>query len=288
MEKMIDSLMRTFRELLQENSWLTQPTKEEALKKLSFITRKVGYPDFILNDTALNAANDMYEVNRANYFGNFIDIKKKNNIMMLQSLHEPVDRTEWLISPASARASYVSVTNEILFSAGFLNPPFYSRKFSDAHIYGSIGTVIAHELTHGFDISGSTYDEKGNLRQWWQEDDRKTFESRTQCMVDQYSQFVDKELNMTAYRSVITERGQEENKYPTLPYSQNQIFFIGFAQNWCINAVPGARAFMLRYHVHSPGYIRVLGSIQNSEDFGKVFNCPVGTPMNPQKKCEVW
>ncbi|XP_025111679.1 neprilysin-1-like isoform X1 [Pomacea canaliculata] len=129
-------------------------------------------------------------------------------------------------------------------------------------------------------------------------------------MVDQYSQFVDKELNMTvdgrqtideniadsvgikkafrAYRSVITERGQEENKYPTLPYSQNQIFFIGFAQNWCINAVPGARAFMLRYHVHSPGYIRVLGSIQNSEDFGKVFNCPVGTPMNPQKKCEVW
>ncbi|XP_025111681.1 neprilysin-1-like isoform X3 [Pomacea canaliculata] len=99
-------------------------------------------------------------------------------------------------------------------------------------------------------------------------------------MVDQYSQFVDKELNMTvdgrqtideniadsvgikkafrAYRSVITERGQEENKYPTLPYSQNQIFFIGFAQNWCINAVPGARAFMLRYHVHSPGYIRSM------------------------------
>ncbi|XP_025081160.1 neprilysin-1-like isoform X2 [Pomacea canaliculata] len=310
MEKMIDSLIRTFRELLQGSSWMTQPTKEAALKKLSFITRKIGYPDLILNDTALNAKSDMYEVDLQNFFGTVNEINKKDYLWMLKNLRKPVDRTKWFMSASTVNAYYDPSSNEIVFPAGILNPPFYSKTFSDAHIYGSIGVVIAHELTHGFDTTGSTYDEKGNLRQWWQEDDLKNFQSRTQCMVDQYNQFVDKELNMTvngrltigeniadcggvkgafrAYRSVITERGQEENKYPTLPYTQNQIFFIGFAQLWCSRYLPKFRAVLLQTDPHSPDVFRVLGSIQNSKEFGEVFNCPVGTPMNPQKKCEVW
>ncbi|PVD36827.1 hypothetical protein C0Q70_03817 [Pomacea canaliculata] len=268
---------------------------EIQLAKLSFITRKIGYPDLILNDTALNAKSDMYEVDLQNFFGTVNEINKKDYLWMLKNLRKPVDRTKWFMSASTVNAYYDPSSNEIVFPAGILNPPFYSKTFSDAHIYGSIGVVIAHELTHGFDTTGSTYDEKGNLRQWWQEDDLKNFQSRTQCMVNGRLTIGENIADcggvkgaFRAYRSVITERGQEENKYPTLPYTQNQIFFIGFAQLWCSRYLPKFRAVLLQTDPHSPDVFRVLGPFQNSEEFGKVFNCPVGTLMNPQKKCEVW
>ncbi|XP_025083813.1 endothelin-converting enzyme 2-like isoform X1 [Pomacea canaliculata] len=310
MTRMIESLMKTFKEMLQENTWMTQATRDEALKKLSYFTVKVGYPDFILNDTALNEKTSMYNVVESHFFGTYLDIAKKSYLLMLKSLREPVDKTAWGMAAFEVNAYYRALNNEIVFPAGISNPPFYSSGISDALLYGGIGTIIGHEITHGFDSQGSAYDEKGNLRQWWQDVDLNVFKSRTQCLVDQYSQFAYSSLNMTvngkltlgeniadcggireafrAYRSVIKERGQEEDKYPTLPYTQDQLFFIGFAQSWCSLVTAYSLRTSLLTDVHSPNDFRVMGSIQNSDDFGRVFNCSVGKPMNPQHKCQVW
>ncbi|XP_025083825.1 endothelin-converting enzyme 1-like [Pomacea canaliculata] len=136
---------------------------------------------------------------------------------------------------------------------------------------------------------------------------RRFSKTALKCLVDQYNNFVDKVVNLhvdglhtldenvadisglkvafKAYRSVIKERGREEDKYPTLPYTPDQLFFIGYAQVMCSNYGPDTRLQNLRC-THSPNYFRVMGSIQNNEDFGRVFNCPVGKPMNPKHKCQ--
>ncbi|XP_025080081.1 neprilysin-4-like [Pomacea canaliculata] len=309
-EHMFEKLTVAFKEMLLEVTWMTQRTMEKALKKLNNLGNKIGYPDLILNDTALNAKSEMYIVEENNFFGNNLEITKKFRLSMLQKLRKPVDVTEWPLSPSTVNAFHSYQTNEIVFPAGVLSPPFYSRKLSDALMFGSIGFIIGHEITHGFDISGSTFDEKGNLNLWWTEEDFKIFQNRTQCLVNQFSQFVDKELNMhvngwltlheniadnggvkeafRAYRSVIKERGREEDKYPSLPYTQDQLFFIGLAQVLCGKFSPSSRKLYLLSDSYSPDNFRVIGTLQNSEDFERVFKCPVGSPMNPRHKCQVW
>ncbi|XP_025083823.1 endothelin-converting enzyme 1-like [Pomacea canaliculata] len=271
--------------------------------------RKIGYPEFVLDDTALNAKSDKYFVNEDDFFGTSLDILVERTVYALQNLGRQEYRTEWSMPIYSVNAFYNPYVNEIVFPAGILTLPILVKNFTTAELYGNLGTVIAHEISHSFHGTGADFDEKGNLSQWWGQKDLKIFQNRSQCLVDQYNKFVDKEMNLhvdgsltldeniadncalkqafKAYRSVIKERGREEDQHPSLPYTPDQLFFIGFAQAWCSNYGPELRKVVMM-NDHSPNNFRVIGSIQNNKDFGRVFNCPVGKPMNPKHKCEVW
>ncbi|KAK7482533.1 hypothetical protein BaRGS_00026244, partial [Batillaria attramentaria] len=288
-EHMITNLRAAFREMVIESEWMTNKTKQAALDKLEFVKYKLGYPDYLMNDTALNSKTKEFNISEALFFESNIRHHDQKNIEAMQKLRKPVDRDEWLVSADTVNAFYDPVKNEMVFPAGILNKPFFSEQFLDALNYGGVGMVIGHELTHGFDDQGRTYDKLGNLQAWWQDEDVKRFNEKKKCMVQQYSQFEYPGLNINvngeltigediadngglkeafmAYRKAIAKRGKEEAKLPVLPYTPDQLFFIGFSQFWCSNDRD-----------------RVMGPLRNSEDFSRAFNCPRGSPMNPEKK----
>ncbi|PVD36860.1 hypothetical protein C0Q70_03850 [Pomacea canaliculata] len=226
----------------------------EYLSNLSSMGRKIGYPEFVLDDTALNAKSDKYFVNEDDFFGTSLDILVERTVYALQNLGRQEYRTEWSMPIYSVNAFYNPYVNEIVFPAGILTLPILVKNFTTAELYGNLGTVIAHEISHSFHGTGADFDEKGNLSQWWGQKDLKIFQNRSQCLVDQYNKFVDKEMNLhvdgsltldeniadncalkqafKAYRSVIKERGREEDQHPSLPYTPDQLFFIGFAQGY--------------------------------------------------------
>ena len=176
--------------------------------------------------------------------------------------------------------------------------------------YGGIGTVIGHEITHGFDNVGRKYDKYGNLKQWWDQKIIDNFNEQARCMVNQYSSYVVPEANMTikgnltlgeniadngglkqsyrAYQRWVLDQGKEEPKLPGLDLTNNQLFFISFAQQWCMNMNRQAAQYLILRDTHSPNQFRVIGTLQNSEEFATAFSCPRKSYMNPEKKCSVW
>ncbi|XP_011861519.1 PREDICTED: neprilysin-2-like [Vollenhovia emeryi] len=199
--------------------------------------------------------------------------------------------------------------NISVFPAGILQPRFYSQHFPKSLNYGGIGVVIGHEITHGFDDKGRQFDKDGNLMQWWNNATIKAFRERAQCIVDQYSRYKLQEVNLyingrmtqgeniadngglkqafRAYKKWVSIHG-EEPLLPGVNLTHDQLFFLNYAQIWCGSMRPEEALTKIRSSVHSPGSIRVLGPLSNSEDFAKAFNCPLGSPMNPKKKCNVW
>nr|KAG5689785.1 hypothetical protein BaRGS_011586 [Batillaria attramentaria] len=277
-EHMITNLRAAFREMVIESEWMTNKTKQAALDKLEFVKYKLGYPDYLMNDTALNSKTKEFNISEALFFESNIDIMIKKNIEAMQKLRKPVDRDEWLVSADTVNAFYDPVKNEMVFPAGILNKPFFSEQFLDALNYGGVGMVIGHELTHGFDDQGRTYDKLGNLQAWWQDEDVKRFNEKKKCMVQQYSQFEYPGLNINvngeltigediadngglkeafmAYRKAIAKRGKEEARLPVLPYTPDQLFFIGFSQFWCSNDRDRYMRILLAMDYHSPAMFR--------------------------------
>eukprot|EP00914_Ancora_sagittata_P002837 GHVO01005991.1.p1 GENE.GHVO01005991.1~~GHVO01005991.1.p1 ORF type:complete len:215 (-),score=8.46 GHVO01005991.1:610-1203(-) len=197
-----------------------------------------------------------------------------------------------------------------MFPAGILQPPFYHESYPRSMNFGGIAMVIGHELTHGFDDKGRQFDKDGNLKQWWSDTVIEKFKEQAQCIIDQYSNYtvpeVDLNLNgrqtqgeniadngglkqaFKAYRTWVDEQGHEEPSMPGVSLTHNQIFFLNFAQIWCGTSRPESYIQAIRTGKHSPGRFRVIGSLSNSPEFSKAYNCPVGSPMNPVKKCAVW
>ena len=200
------------------------------------------------------------------------------------------------------------------FLLAYCSLHFFSHDLPDALNYGGIGVVVGHELTHGFDDQGSKYDLSGILSDWWTPSVRKSFNSETQCIADQYSAYkvktdrgyenVNGELTLgenladnggikqafTAYLASMAMRRQSRSARPLegLHYTHDQLFFISFAQVWCGSSLPAEIQSSLLADVHSPGSVRVKGTLSNSEDFARAFQCERGTAMNPMKKCKVW
>ncbi|CAG5126118.1 unnamed protein product, partial [Candidula unifasciata] len=175
--------------------------------------------------------------------------------------------------------------------------------------YAGSGLVFGHEIVHAFDNTGIKYSKEGVPGEWWNNEILQVFQERAQCLVEQYNHYfykparayVDGDLTLgeniadnagiklayRAYKKHVARQEQEEQEFPGVPYTDEQVFFIKFAQNWCLVETAEAAKSQIR-DVHSPSPFRVIGSLQNSKDFPRVFNCPVGSPMNPKKKCEVW
>jgi endothelin-converting enzyme/putative endopeptidase len=282
--------------------WMSPETKKKAFEKLQAVMNKIGYPDKWKDYSSVKVTRDdlIGDIRRAQKF----EIDRNHN-----KLNKPVDRTEWGMTPPTVNAYYNPTENNINFPAGILQPPFFSKLTDDAVNLGGIGVVIGHELSHGFDDQGRKFDAQGNLTDWWTASDAKAYEERSQCIADEYSNFVavkdDKgEVKLNgkltlgentadngglhlAYLALQEIMGDKMN-LPIDGSTPAQRFFIGYAQIWCQNQTDQIARQMAIVDPHSPGRYRVNGVIQNSPEFDKAFSCKVGDPMVSAKPCRVW
>jgi putative endopeptidase len=301
MEKLVKALEVALEQDIQHLDWMSDATKVEAKKKLDAFRDKVGYPEKWRDYSTLT-------VKRDDYVGNLQRVGRFNDRRDLNKIGKPVDEKEWGMTPPTVNAYYNPAQNDINFPAGILQPPFYDFKVDPAVNFGGIGMVIGHEMTHGFDDQGSQYDPAGNVRMWWTAEDKKEFDKRTNCEVEEYNGFEvapGQKLNgkltlgentadngglhiaYAALMSVLAKDGVS----PTSEidgYTPAQRYFIGFGQVWCQNTREETARLRAKTDPHSSGEWRVNGSVQNFDEFGKAFGCKVGQPMMPANSCRVW
>ncbi|XP_074655291.1 neprilysin-like isoform X4 [Tubulanus polymorphus] len=312
-EAMIANIRQAFNDLLLSVEWMDADTKKVAKEKADAIQYKIGYPEAIMNDTALNEFYKMLNYDENKYFENVLVNLREFVLSSLKKLRDPVDKNKWSTTPAVVNAFYSSSRNQIMFPAGILQPPFYSQTYPKSMNYGGIGMVIGHEITHGFDDEGRQFDKNGNLQQWWTESAIGNFKTRAQCIIDQYSNYTVPSINMNlngiqtqgeniadngglkqayqAYRDWVktARNGIEESRLPGLEHLTNdQLFFLNFAQVWCGTLRDEAYINRISTGRHSPGEFRVIGSVSNTKEFSEAYSCPSGSPMNPVHKCQVW
>ncbi|XP_063703572.1 neprilysin-4 [Culicoides brevitarsis] len=311
---MTHELQQAFREILNSTEWIDVATKHLAELKVNAMSLRIGYPDFILSQEELNEKYKDLEIDADKYFENTLNVLKHLTRTEQSKLRQAVNKTAWNTAPAVVNAYYSRNKNQIMFPAGILQPPFYHRYFPKSLNYGGIGVVIGHELTHGFDDKGRLFDREGNLHRWWSEESIKEFHGRAQCLINQYGNYTVQEVGIAvdgentqgeniadnggikqaykAYKKWLEAQTDpevlEHETLPGLNATSTQLFFLNFAQVWCGAMRPEASRNKLKTAVHSPGKFRVIGTLSNSPDFAKEYNCPVGSPMNPEKKCKVW
>lgn len=311
---MTHELQQSFREIINSTDWIDGPTKTLSEEKLNAMSLRIGYPDFLLSHEELNKIYKDLEIDPNKYFENTLAVLVHLTRTEQSKLGEPVNKTTWFTAPAIVNAYYSRNKNQIMFPAGILQPPFYHRYFPKSLNYGGIGVVIGHELTHGFDDKGRLFDRDGNLERWWSDNAVEQFHSRASCLINQYGNYTVSEVGIPvdgentqgeniadnggikqafrAYEKWLAHHTDAESlKYETLPglnETNTQLFFLNFAQVWCGATRPEATRNKLKTAVHSPGRFRVIGTLSNSVDFSKEYNCPVGSPMNPEFKCSVW
>lgn len=299
MLRMVADIQQAFYDNVKTLDWMGPETQAKARDKLKSITNKIGYPDKWRDYAAL-------EVKRDDLLGNAARSFAFEQAYQLAKIGQPRDPKEWLMTPPTVNAYYMPPNNDINFPAGILQPPFFDKAADDAYNYGAIGGVIGHEITHGFDDQGRKYDAKGNLSNWWTQDDEKRFGEKAQCLVDQYGAYVadgDVTLNGKATLGENTaDNGGLRIAYLGLKarlgdamgqkvggVTADQRFFYGWAHVWCSSARPEARRLQALTGVHSLPEYRVNGTVSNMPEFAKAFNCKPGDAMvRAEKSCRVW
>uniref|UniRef100_A0A674P912 endothelin-converting enzyme 1 n=1 Tax=Takifugu rubripes TaxID=31033 RepID=A0A674P912_TAKRU len=306
-EEMIDEIRSAFKEALDRLGWMDGTTRQAAKEKADAIYDMIGFPEFILDPKELDDVYDGYEVSDESFFQNMLNFYNFSSRVMADQLRKPPNKDQWSMTPPTVNAYYMPTKNGIVFPAGILQAPFYAHDHPKALNFGGIGVVMGHELTHAFDDQGREYDKEGNLRPWWQNSSVEAFRERTECMVDQYSQYLVNTEHVNgkqtlgeniadngglkaayhAYQSWVWKNG-EEKRLPAINLTNDQLFFVGFAQVWCSVRTPESAHEGLVTDAHSPPRYRVIGTLANFPEFSQHFHCPVGTPMNTGKRCEVW
>ena len=298
-KEMIGYLRKAFEQDLKELAWLDEPTRLAALQKLNQFDQKIGYPDRWKDYSKL-------KISRKSPLANAVAATELEQVRQLKTIGQPVDLKEWGMPPQAVNAYYDPSLNQINFPAAILQPPFFSEKFSDALNYGAIGMVIGHEMSHGFDTSGSKFDGAGVMNDWWSQQVKTSFEKKASCMIDQYSTFdalpglkVNGKLTITEN---IADNGGLKLAYiafklanqgkPPIPevagLNADQQFFVSNAQSWCTKASDAAIRAQVSGNPHSPSKSRIIGPMMNNRDFAKAFKCESGKPMAPKNGCYIW
>ncbi len=296
--EMTQMIRQALHDDLQTLPWMTSATRKAALEKLALMSERVGYPDKWWDYSSLNIDRGPYVLNvmRANQYLVTRDLDK---------LGKPVDRTEWSMSPQTINAYYDPSMNNINFPTGILQPPFFDPAAPAAVNYGSIGFIIGHEITHGFDDQGAKFDGHGNLHDWWTPDDLKKFKAATTCIVNQFSQYkvagnlpVNGELvvgEATADLGGLTLAYRAFHASPAYKTAQtihgftpDQQFFLGAAHAWANNTRPEEADRLVTIDPHPPAMDRVNGSLANMPEFQAAFNVPADSPMVNPKRCVIW
>jgi putative endopeptidase len=278
--------------------WMTPATRKAAIAKLDLMGERIGYPDKWRDYSALRIDRGPYVLNvmRANEFEQRRELSK---------VGKPVDTSEWYMTPQTVNAYYDPSMNNINFPAGILQPPFFDPKAPPAVNYGSLGWVMGHEMTHGFDDEGSKFDGHGNLKNWWTAEDAKRFHAATSCISSHFSRYtVDGNLHVQgklvtgeatadlggltlAWRAFHASRAYKEAK--TIDgYTPDQQFFLGAAHIWAMNMRPAQARRLVTIDPHPPAQYRVNGTLANMPQFQKTFQVPAGSPMVNAHRCVIW
>uniref|UniRef100_A0A3P9N4P3 Neprilysin n=1 Tax=Poecilia reticulata TaxID=8081 RepID=A0A3P9N4P3_POERE len=310
MEEMIKDIREVFISNLNDLTWMDEETKKAAEEKARAIRERIGYSEDIMDDKYLNNEYKDLSYSAEEYFENILENLEYVQKKRLRRLRVKVNKEEWVTGAAVVNAFYSASKNQIVFPAGILQPPFFSKGQPKSLNYGGIGMVIGHEITHGFDDNGRNYDKDGDLKDWWTPDSTHRFLELSKCIIDQYSNFswdLANGLHLNgnntlgeniadnggirqayqAYRDFVKQHGEE----PTLPgidLSHDQLFFLNFAQIWCGSHRPEQAVNSIKVDVHSPGMFRVLGSLQNFPEFAKAFNCNKSSNMVSDNICRVF
>jgi predicted metalloendopeptidase len=304
-EKMIKNIVRAYEIRINNLTWMSAETKKSAIQKLNKITVKIGYPDKWKDYSALTIKSP---AEGGSYFENSISISRWNFQKDVDKLNKPVDKTEWGMSPQTVNAYYSASNNEIVFPAAILQPPFYNYLADEAVNYGGIGAVIGHEISHGFDDSGSRYNGDGNLIDWWTAEDLKQFTALGGALADQYSALeplpgikVDGKFTLgenigdlgginAAYDGL--QLYLKENKNPGLidGYTPEQRLFISWATIWRSKMRDEALKNQVKTDPHSPGMYRAYVPLLNLETFYNAFDIKPGDGMyvEPEKRVKIW
>lgn len=302
---MIQNLIRAYENRINNLTWMAPETKKNAIEKLKKMTIKIGYPDKWKDYSALVIKSPE---EGGTYYDNAKAIARWRFAENIADLKKPVDKTRWGMSPQTVNAYFNPSFNEIVFPAAILQPPFYNYKADEAVNYGGIGAVIGHEISHGFDDSGSRYNADGNLVDWWTEQDAKQFAALTGALADQYSAlqpvpgtFVDGKFTLgenigdlggvnAAYDGL--QLFLKENGNPGLidGFTPEQRFFISWATIWRAKSREEALKNQVKTDPHSPAMYRGYVPLQNVDAFYDAFDIKPGDGMyiEPSKRVKIW
>ncbi|XP_049514430.1 neprilysin-1-like [Dermacentor silvarum] len=314
-QDLVRRLMAVFNESLQRFQWMDKTTREAAEAKLTKMATKIGYPDWLFNTTYIE---ELYKfvpklLLNGSYGAMMYALSRNHWKQEMLKLRRPYNRdAAWQVGPAVVNAFYSPNANEMMFPSGILQGVFYEHGLPRSINFGAIGTVVGHEMTHGFDDTGSQFDADGALKQWWTKHTRTEFMERTKCFVYEYGNITDMQVNMTLngkntvgeniadngglrlafeaykrlleveYKNIDTRlKGLEE-------FSGEQLFFIANAMVMCTLSRPEYVKEQIQYDPHSPSQYSVNVPISNLADFSNTFNCPANSTMNRKDRCTFW
>jgi len=312
-KEIIKNIRASMINLIQNASWMDTDSKNKAVDKEMAIYENIGYPDYVAsNDTTQLEKMYAEYVFNSSYILNVVQMQRVKSREDFRTLREVVDHRAWGdLPPTVVNAFYEPSTNAISFPAGILQMPYFNKDAPKYLNYGGIGMVIGHEITHGFDDDGRQYDKYGNKVPWWSNSTINEFNKRKQCIIDQYSNYTVEQIHRNlngeqtqgeniadnggikssfyAYQNWVKENPHVDKRLPGLnQYSQEQMFFIGYAHGWCAKFTNAYALNRVLTDVHSIPQFRVLGPLSNFVEFDRVFGCTPGQGDSRVNKCAVW
>ncbi|XJR85210.1 M13 family metallopeptidase [Elizabethkingia anophelis] len=302
---LVDYVKKAFASRIKKLDWMSSVTKEKALDKLNKFTVKVAYPDKWKDYSKLTLKSD---ADGGSLYSNLQEISKWHYQKGLEKVGKPVDKTEWGMTPQTVNAYYSSSNNEIVFPAAILQPPFFNFKADAAVNFGGIGAVIGHEISHGFDDSGSRFDGDGNLNNWWTDEDRKKFEAATQKLGAQYDTYepvkgshVNGKFTMgenigdlggvnVAYEALQMYLKDKGNPGKISDLTQDQRFFMSWATVWRTLSTDQYKVNQVKTDPHSPGEYRAFAPLVNVDAFHNAFDIKPGDKLykKPEDRIKIW
>jgi len=295
---LVNNLQKTFEERIKRLDWMSDATKQRGIEKLHAFTKKIAYPDKWKDYNGV-------QISRKDFLANVKSARLWAYNENVNHMGQPMDRTQWGMTPPTINAYYNPGNNEIAFPAAILQFPFFDFAADDAVNYGGIGAVIGHEMTHGFDDQGRQFAANGNMMDWWTKEDADKFKSRADMVVNQYNNFtvldtlhVNGRLTLgenladlgglnIAYEA-FTKTKQFKEAKAIDGFTPTQRFFLSWAQVWRSNALPETEAQLIQTDVHSPGMHRANGPVANIDAWYQAFNVQAGDKMYKPKDKRIY
>lgn len=299
-DRIADQVESALANEIDDLSWMEPNTKVQAKRKVAAITNNIVRLDAWDGWSAVI-------VDRDDALANYLKVAKIETERTFRRIGHPADTTELAMSPIYTGAYWTNSRVSMNVNAGSILPPVYDKTGTDSINYGHLGAVVGHEITHGFDNTGAHFDSSGSLIDWWSAEDKRSFDVKASCFVDEYSEFVEGDLHVNgqltlgeniadngglrlAYLAMMKDLAEKHLSLrdKTEGFTPEQQFFIAFGQEYCGATRPERERVLMLSDPHSLDQFRVNGSVQNLPQFGHAFSCRAGKPMMPSRNCQIW
>ncbi|CAI6351505.1 unnamed protein product [Macrosiphum euphorbiae] len=309
--EMVNGIKEELYKTISSNVWMDDKTRKKAMDKAKAMTHTQYFE--LLDDSKLIAYYENLEVNDQDFYTSLLNLTKFSIDYEFSSLRKPVNISEYLYRNGFltvANGFYIQMENKIILPTDILQGAFFSNDRPQYMIYGGIGFVIGHEIIQGFHNDGRNYDMNGNMVDWWTEETNKRFLEKEKCFISQYGNYTSHEVGLkvngtqtlgenisdngglsiayNAYREWAKGHGVEPRLPGLQEYTPQQMFWLSNANAWCAKNHMIYEEYVIQYDKHSPIRFRINGPFSNMKDFSDDFRCPLGSNMNPAKKCQLW